>query len=392
VAVNLAGIEADALHRGNVVAFPGALKSTTALDVQVEVLPDAPRPLKNRAWVRFYVGTQEVLGKVVLLEADEVRPGGSGLAQILLDEPTVARRQDRFVLRNATAEFTVGGGTVLDTDPPKHRRKDERVVEILMYKGEGEHVNLLLAQFMQSPLKVFSAAELTHALKLERSEIDLLLAALTEQKEIAAVERGWLLGTTWRLLVDKLLTLLASLQQAGPHRVGWKRDELTKMFLDHPNKLVEAILLGLAQRGDVVEKDGRYSLKGHEARLTTEPQQAMLARMLAEIRKTEFAPPSIDEVKLALNPDPRLFRLVQEHMQETGMIQYISKDIYFLSATLEQVRTKLSDFVSQHGSVTPAQVRDLLGTTRKYVIPLLEYLDQSGFTRRQGDTRVIAHA
>lgn len=391
VAVNLGGIEADKVHRGDVLCTPGSVQPTQVMDVQVELLPEVPRPLRNRSWVRLYLGTQEVVGKLVLLETDSIAPGGSGMAQILLSDPTTALRRDRFVLRNVTAEYTLGGGTVLDPHPPAHKRKDERVVEILLYKGDGEQINLLMAQFLQDPLRFHTVADLAGHLHLDRKDVERLLGTLVAQKDVETVHEGrsYLLGSTFRSLADRFKELLTALQKAGPHRAGWRRDELTRMFLDHSNKLVEAVLFELVRRGEVQETRERFALKGHTPHLEG-PLQAVFDQVMAEIRKAEFSPPSFDDLRALVQADPKLFRLVQEHMTETGVVVFISKDIYFLASTLQSIRARIAQFVNTQGSLTPAQCRDLLGTTRKYVIPLLEYLDETHFTRRQGDARVLA--
>ncbi|MHB2017978.1 MAG: selenocysteine-specific translation elongation factor [Candidatus Xenobia bacterium] len=391
VAVNLAGVESVAIHRGHVLSAPGSLKPSTAMDLQIELLPHAPRPLKHRSWVRMYMGTQEVVGKLILLEADEIAPGSSGTAQILLEEPAIAQRFDRFVLRNITAQHTVGGGQILDTDPPQHRRKDERTAEILLYKGEGEQVNLVMAQFLQAPQKLFTVNELAQALKQPREDVEKLLASLLATHEVGTVHEGrnWLLGSTWKQLSNRMLEILRGLSKAGAHRGGWRKDELTKMFVGENNKLIEAVLLELVRQGAVREMRGLYATPDHVPSLDANQQKA-LDRMLAEIKKNEFAPPSLDDLRDGLRIDPKLHRLLVEHLQETARIVYINKEIYFLAETLETVRARVRDFVAKNGAMTPAQARDLLQTTRKYIIPLLEYLDETRFTKRQGDARVLA--
>jgi selenocysteine-specific elongation factor len=392
VAINLAGLDAEQIHRGDTVCAPDTLQATLMADVQLEVLPRVPRPVRNRAWTRVYAGTQEVLAKVVLLEADEVPAGGSGLAQLLLSESTTLDRLDRFVLRNATAEYTLGGGTVLDAHPPVHRRKDQAVVEVLTYKGEGEHINLLMAQFLQDPTRPFQAPDLVAQLSLDKASIERLLGMLVAQHDVETVHdgRAYMLGSTFHRLAERITELLSALQKAGPHRSGWRKDELTKMFLDHSNKLVDAVLHELVRRGTVVDVRGRFALNGHRASLDP-TQDAVWQRIKAEIEKNEFAPPALEDLQAALHPvDPRLFRLVWEHLTEAAVIVFITKDIYFLTDSLGTMRQRIADFVVQNGSMTPAQCRDVLGTTRKYVIPLLEHLDETRFTKRQGDARVLA--
>jgi len=390
VAVNLGGVDAERVRRGQVLSPAAALTPSKRLDARVEVLDKAPHPLRNRSRIRLYMGTEEALGKVVLLEADQIEAGGEGLVQFVLEAPVVARRGDRFVVRNSTAEYTVGGGTFLEVAAESHHRKDDRVLEILRQKGEGQADNLVRAFLLQDAHKPRTVAEVGDVLKVDRPTAEAMLEDLEDRGEVVTLSEGRLvlLASSFGEMEARVRALFASLEEKAPWKSGWKPDEVAKLLVERPSKSTQEILTGMVERGVLKSERGLLSSAGHVPRLQAD-QENVRDRVLAEVRKNEFTPPGWDDLKVGHGLDNRMWRVLSEYLVDSGEVTFISKDIWFLTGTLDEARRRVVEFIRRNGAITPAQARDVLGTSRKYVIPLLEHFDATHVTKRDGDNRVL---
>jgi selenocysteine-specific elongation factor len=181
VAVNLQGIDFSDVRRGDVLASPGFLKPTYRVSATLRLLKNSPRPLKNWSRVRFHLGTDECLGRVVLLEHDELQPGTQGYVQIVMEEPVVCTKGDRFVIRFYSPVTTIGGGTVIDPHPPKQKRFNEAVLEEIAVKEEGDLEEVTLQELNKRPDRIVSAEELAALTNQESEETKLLLEDLSQQ-------------------------------------------------------------------------------------------------------------------------------------------------------------------------------------------------------------------
>jgi len=381
VAVNLSGVDPGSVHRGMVLAPPGLLVPTQRLDVRIDLLARSPRALKHRARIRFYSGTSERLGHVLLLEGEALQPGKSGLAQLLLDEETVVMRGDRFVLRDFTASYTAGGGEVLDPNAEKHRRGDEAALEDLRKREHGGPEQVVLSA-LASGMKPVGA--LVQEMQASPAEIDRLLKGLEESGDIVRLGKGYALSSTISELEDRLEALLIRLQVNAPWRTGWKKDELLRL-LDHPQpKLAEEVLLGMPGRGRLKERNRIFSTPDFEPQLSL-PQQQGKERILRLLQESGFSPPAWEDVPGLAKVEPAVWKVLEAHFIETGLVVKLAADMFFLAEILEEGRSRLRKL----GRFTPAEARDAFQTTRKYIIPLLEHYDQTSFCQRSGEVRVV---
>ena len=390
VAVNLGGVDAERVRRGQVVGSPEALVSTARVDANV-ALHKGARPLRNRARVRLYFATCEALGKAVILDADEIAPGESGLVQFLLDEPITSRRGDRFVLRNSTAEQTIGGGLFLEMRPEAHRRKDEKTLEILRQQEEGTALNLVKAVLMQAPLKPRRPSDVAESLKNPLDIVTLWLHELEDAGEVTTIQEGRLvlLSSAFDNLREKARALFARLEESAPWRTGFKPDEVSRLLFERTGRDNLEMLNALVEHGVLKQVRGLLSSPDHHPRVPS-PYDKALERFLAETKKNELATPAWADVQAGFGFDGKTWGVLRDYLTESGEVVFLAPDVWLLSSTIDDARRRLAAFVKANGPFTPAQARDLLGTTRKYIIPLLEYFDNTKVTRRDGDSRVMA--
>ncbi|MGI9860660.1 selenocysteine-specific translation elongation factor [Moorella naiadis] len=390
VAVNLAGIETEAIHRGSSLLTPNFLKPTLRLDAGFKLLAEA-RPLANRSRVHFYLGTSEALGRVVLLDRDELTGGQEALVQLLMEEPVVANREDRFILRSYSPMDTIGGGLILDPLPPRHRRFQAGVLASLQRRLEG------------SPEKILAQVVLEHRDGLEwreaaaRASLSLEETRSLLQDMATAGQVVLLAGDNDFYVVDagryqewwqNVARTLEDFHRRYPLRSGLTREELrSRHFSALPARVFQALLENWEREGRIQLAANTVSLAGFTPRISAEQQQ--LARSLEEKYRTSgWQPPTCKELLEAYQLPPAELEELLHYLVRQGVLVKINEEFYWYREALETAREAMKK-LGTNGPFGLAEARDALGSSRKYVLPLLEYLDQVRFTRRIGDRRVV---
>ena len=378
VAVNLIGVAADEIERGQVVTTPGWLRPTRALDARVHLLADAPRPIRHNFPATFHAYASETPAKVRLLDREELRPGEEAWAQVYLEEPVALARGDRFVIRSPDA--TLGGGTVVDVDAKRHRRRHAPTLERLERISQGSPTaQLLTALETREPADVGSLGRRANLSDAEA--LDLAKQAVGEGSIIAldgVVGPGTQLYTLagWTRLSGKAQQALAAYHAQNPLRSGMTREEL-RSRLGLTGNLANLVLNHLATGGALADDDGVLHLPDHQVSVSGEQQREMDG-YVATLEGEAFPvnQPAIASQLLAL-------------LVEQGRVVRAANDVVFDTATYERIAKMVTDHLGASGKVTVAEVRDMLGTSRKYALALLEHLDDEKVTRRQGDERVL---
>ncbi|MFP5503411.1 MAG: selenocysteine-specific translation elongation factor [Candidatus Sericytochromatia bacterium] len=378
VAVNLVGIEKAELTRGNWLLAPKAGEPSLLLDVSIEVLPEA-KPLAHRTRIRLHHGTAELLGRVVLLDRDEIAPGETAPAQLVLEKPAVAEYGDRFVLRRYSPSDVVGGGKVLHPAPAKHKRNQAGTLEALAALAEGDPLTAMeksLRQAGGTPVPESTLLGFVPASRQEEARAWLGAHAFP-------VAGGYLHREGTEALASELKAALSKFHQAMAWRVGLSKDELAQRT-KKPVPLVGRVLQSLVETGALVAVGRFYALPGHAPAL---PADLAKARQQIEARLEAAPLADIDDFAEAGAGD-RLAPLLED-LVEQGLLIRISGGVYASRARLEQLKDKLRAHFAKEPEITASQAREILETNRKYIIPFLEYLDTQGFTKRHGDVRVL---
>ncbi len=384
-AVNLGGVDPEDLERGMVLTVPGWLHPTTALDVRLRAVAGMPRPIKHNASVSFHCGAAEVSGRIRLLDQEQLEPGQEGWAQIRLAAPVAAARGDYFVVRSS--EDTIGGGQVVDTRPRRHRRNRPETLDALARLLHGTPDDTALAHLQR--IEPASLAELRGRSELEpdalREAVGRQVADETMVRLDAAradegeLEDSSLLMTAegFAALAGKAEALTETFVAEHPLRPGIPKEEL-RSRLRLPAKTFAALERALVRRGQLTARAGALDLPERRAELSGE-QRLAAERLLADLRAGGSQPPSSNEV------DPELLR----YLETEGTIVRVADGVHFAPEVHAQLVEKVVEALRSEGEITLAQVRDLLGTSRKYAQAFLEDLDQRRVTRRVGDARVL---
>ena len=370
-AVGLAGVERATVARGDVLVA-GSLpwRPTSALDLLVELLPDA-RSLARRTRVRLHLGTAEVLGR--LYPRGELGPAGTALARLALESPVVARGGDRVVLRSYSPVRTIGGGRVLDPLPPRRAGWPAE----LAAGGAAERAAALITRRAAG----VESRELPLLLGLPPSESAAL--ARTLPSTVLAGER-YLAAATAAALREAALEEIGAHQRSHPSERGLSLETARRSLRTRP-EVATAVLDGMVRNGELSLREGLVSLPGFTPRL--QGGDAILARVLGAIEQAGLEPPTVGELEQQLGV--RGLLEVLRFAALDGRVTGVERDRYFSPSNLNRFVMTLRELAAAQ-PITPAQVRDRLGLSRKYLIPLLEWADRTGVTRRVGDARVLA--
>ncbi len=387
VAINLAGVEVAEVAKGSVLVSPQVFKVGNILDLIVHHLPTAEKAIEQRQRLRFHIGTTEVIGRIHLLEHEEILPGQKGYAQILLESPVLAEPGDHFVLRLYSPLQTVAGGKVLGVADYKQRRFKEGVLAHMRLKDKGDPLELIEKE-LDEPNTLL---ELIKKFHIEGVEICKALEILVDSERVEiwyedGIELYWAKGTAlrWR---SKLNGIVKAHQKAYPLRCGLGREELKeKMGVSWNHHRWQSIL----EYGD---QQAHFKLNGRKV-LTNANQELPLetAKKLDCLRKywhkVGLMPP---ELEVGAQGCGILTAEIAEYAQYLcEQKEWVSvSGFYFVTQTLEDAKKNLREYLNEHNEISIAEVRELWKTSRKYAVPLLEYFDQQHFTRRQGDKRIL---
>jgi selenocysteine-specific elongation factor len=388
-AMNLQGIERAALTRGDVVGPPGALIVTVLVDGTLELLEDAPRPLKSRDRIRFHTGTSEIMARVLLLDRAELTPGEQAFARFRLEAPLVALPGDRFVVRSYSPIVTIAGGTLLDIDPPRFKRKAPALVGHLTLLAEGSPEDVVEEHVRQVGTAGVRLAALSGRVPFGPERLRGILDALTASGRILGVDRDWVLHPESAERVrSQALAALEEFHRANPLKPGMSREELRRRAGDTDERVFASLMSRLDADGLVRSERDKVRLASHEVHLSP-AQQRVVDQLETDFLRTGAAPPSPEDALARAgvtgDEEHELFQVLVERKR----LVRIKESLFFHTEALDAVQDKLVGLLRERKDIGPADIKDLLGISRKYAIPLLEYFDGRRVTMRVGERRVL---
>lgn len=396
-AINVQSLEVAEITRGQVLVPAARLQATSMLDVRLQLLPSAPRTLRSRARVHLHLGTAEVLARVVLLGQSELAAGGSCFAQLRLEAPVLALPGDHFIVRSYSPTITIGGGVVVDALPRKHRWRDgaQVVAQLGNLRAADEHERIALL------IEMAGEHGLTHAQIAARSGApDAVIkqaaeAALKARRAVAVISTPLFLlaRTAFDELAKQVRAQLKTFHQKQPLAAGMGREEIReKIFAHLAPEIFRAVIAQLAERNEVVAEKDLLRLATHRVALSAEEQAAKdhLADVFA---RAGLQPMSLEDAIAQAAPqfgiDQQRAQRFAQMLINSGELVRVAELIFHRQA-LEALRPTLQQYKAQHGAkLDVGAFKDLTGISRKYAIPLLEYLDRQRVTRRVGDAREI---
>jgi selenocysteine-specific elongation factor len=392
VAMNLAGLDRGDLARGHVVCHERLSRLTRRLDARVEIRPAARRPVPSHARVRFHLGTAEVMAKLVVLGgADEIPPRAAAYAQIVLKDGVLAMRGDRFILRDETARRTLGGGEVVNPFADRHRRGERGLAERFEALRDGTPPAAARAFLALAPEFASDRATVAQALNLRDEEAG---AALTGAADVVALPDAgapevYTTEDKWRRLETAVEEVVAAAHRAEPLSPGLEMESLrTQLPWEIGAKAFRWCVDRLVAAKRVVREDSAVRLPGHRVALGAEGR-ALGARVEGLLAAGRFTPPDLRQLEEATGVARKRLVDVLGVLEGEGRVVRIGPDIYYAHAAAEEATALIEAHCREHGEITAAVFRDLIGASRKFAIAFLDWSDRRGLTVRVGDLRKL---
>jgi selenocysteine-specific elongation factor len=396
-AVNLPGVEPGAVRRGQALVQPGVVPASSILDVELALLAAAARPLRHRAKLLLHVGTAQVSATVALLDRGEVAPGGACFAQLRLAEPVAALPGHRFILRGfAPLEGrgrTVAGGRVLAVAAPKRRRgRPEAIRQLGALAGGDADARLEAVLEMAGPAGLDEKAVVGRtglAPRAAQATLERLGArsgALLFDRE----RRAWVGGGVARDLALRLVAATEAFHRTHPLAAGVGREELRgRLPAIVDPRLFQRLLGQLAERGELVLEGDHVRRKGHAAAQAGGAGGALKEKVAAALAAGRLAPPRLAELPAAVQATEADVQAVLKLLAADGRAVRVSAELWYDAAALGALRERLVEFLRARKAITTQEFKDLVGATRKHVIPLAEHFDKERLTLRVGERRVL---
>jgi len=391
-ALNLHDVDKALLRRGQCAVAPGSIAPATRIDTRLHLLKQAPKELKTRDRVRFHIGTNEVIARVILLEKDKLFPGETMLAQFVLESPTAAFYKDRFIIRTFSPLNTIGGGDVLDIAPPRHKRFDAAALSGIR-RFEGAPEEAVEQFFRKTPERSRTVEEVSlglwAGLKAVRESIQKLMDSARLKSIAAEKEMRYVVAESWPGLLQKASAAINKYFAANPHRPFMPRADLHSSMsgvADEP--MFKTAVDELAGSGAVLHKEGGLTLPGFEARLESKDQE-IADRVEAIFRRAGFEPPLEEDVYRVLRLPLNQFRKVLGTLFQQGKLIRLDPKVIYHRAVFDKAKASVLEYLRLKRSITIAETKDILRVSRKYACAVLEYLDKIQVTRRNGDFHVL---
>lgn len=389
IGINLAGVDKDEVERGAVLAAKDSLINTQYLDARLELIESAPLVLEHGDRIRLHLGAKEVIGRVYLLDAEELLPGEEGLVQFRLEEEVAANFKERYVLRRYSPMTTIGGGQILEPNPGQHRKFDEEVIKALEVKEDGtpaERIQLAL----QSEDKPLSLDELIKRTSLAKEQLARQLETLAQEEEVVELAAGkestWLESDDYQSLLAEIIDYIETYHQDYHLRFGMPKEELrTKLSFDLDAKEYNLLLAALKEKEEIEEEDAQISLAGFDVELT-EREEDIKEEIVTAFQREKYTPPELEELINSYDEQKQAEEIANLIINEGELIK-VAHQLYFSQQAVEDAKWELRDYLEQEERIDVGEFRDLLKSSRKYALPLLEYFDQVGVTKREGDQR-----
>ena len=381
LAVNLSGLSKDEVERGEILTIPGWLKPTYRLDARLRMVKNAPNPLKHNQGVTFHLFTSESSARVRLLDADRLTAGQEGWVQLLLAEPLPVVKGDFFVIRSS--EDTLGGGQIVDPNPRRrYRRFDDNVVERLMTLDQGTGGDIIISVADQwGPCDLTTLSQRTN---LPREEVTERVAQLTGEGHLVSLgdlgadaDAVVYSAQGWNILKSKVSSALQLYHTQYPLRQGAPVQEIrSRLGLTQP--VYQRAVVRLTEEAVVVDERQSLRLPDHQITLTPKMEEDATA-YLKSLKKNPYSPPSerpVDSELLAV-------------LIEQGKVVRVADGVVFDASAYREMTERIVQHLKDQGNITVAEARTMFDSSRKYILPLLEHMDQQQITRRTGDERVL---
>lgn len=389
VALNLTGPDRASIERGHVICHEKLTLTSDRFDAFLEVRPAATKGIKNHQRIRVHMGAAERLAKVILLGSKgKADPKESTYCQITLAEPLMTLRGDHFIVRDETAQRTLGGGTVIHPWARKHKRGEKDLQTRLESLHRGDITQLSKTLLNESKAFVLPVESIYQFLNLEEEMARIQIDAIKQLRAFSAEgERLYTTENKWEQVKERVQKALKEFHASHPLVPGMDMEELRgKLPYQVSPKIFRVLVESLINEKTIAKEENLLRLAAHRVQLGGQ-EKTQMERIKKILGEEPMAPPDLKEIEKQLGVNRNKLNEVIRLLERDRSVVRVATDLYYLSNSVDQVRAVLKKFLLEKGEITAASFRDLIGSSRKYTIPLLEYFDREGVTIRIGDVR-----
>lgn len=392
-AINLSNIKKKEVDRGDVVSIENLMEPSMMIDCKLYYLKSASKPLENRQRVRLYHGTSEIICRVVILDKECLNPGEEGYVQLRLEKPITCQRKDRYVIRSYSPMVTIAGGAIIEPLPKKSKRFNEKYIEELKLKESGDTSNIIEKVIEKLSTKFPNQDEILKALGKNEENIGDEIKELINSQKIVSFSNGDKTVYTHINYIDKkvkeMTNILKEFHKNNPLKWGVSKEELRIRVLGKEIKQkTYDKLLELLESKELIKLHGKYISDYNFKVDYTSDQKLIYNRIIDSYKKGKYMPPKFEEL-ISKEQDETEFRRVYEAILEEGTLFKVNEDCIILTSDYNEAKEKVKKYIENNSKITVAEFRDMMDTSRKYSLALLEHFDGIKFTKRNGDERVL---
>ncbi len=391
-AINLAGLKKEDIQRGSVLAAKDSLEPTMMVDVRMELFDDIDRSVVNNSRVHFYCGSSQALGKVVLMDRDTAEKGEVCYVQIRLEEAVAVKKDDRFIIRFYSPLITIGGGKVLEVSPSKHKRFDENVIKAMELKDKGDIKDIAELVIKEKSRYLFTKGYFAAKLRLGIRELEKILESLETENRINIVRRDYVVHSDYiKEICEFSCNVLKDYHDKNSLSEGINKEEfkskISQKFRIFDSKMADEIISLAERQGSIKINAKSVSLAGFSVSYSP-AMEAMKERIIKIYKDSRYEMPTVDEV-LQTEKDQINARHIIDALINCGELVRLNYQYCIDKEAFDNALDKLKDKIHQNGRITLAEFRDIIGTSRKYAMEILDYLDSKKITQKVDDARIL---
>lgn len=382
-AINLANIKFDDVRRGDTLATADSLTKTYMLDAEIKLINDERANLELWDRVRVYIGTEEVMARIVPLGTDLLKAGESSFAQLRLEDEIAVKNYDKFIIRTYSPMITIGGGVILDASPKKHSRFNEEILEKLKVQLEGNTTDLIANYILSHTDYLNSKENIGKDLQLPEEEVVDSLAQLLEAEVVYETKLGYIHKKKYESVLEKLKKLLVDYHNRFKLKVGIPKIEVLSKFKLSQKETLE--ILDLFIKNNEIRLEGNLVAEKDFVVNYDKKQLVEKERIEKALLEGGFTPPTIKDLTNGEKPKVEIL----ESLIDNTIVR-LDADLVLHADVLKEAIQKVENHFKENEQMGLAEFRDMSGSSRKYSMAILEYMDKLGITRRVENYRVLA--
>lgn len=387
IALNLQGLDRQDVERGSMIARPETLLLTSRIDASLRLLKVPIKPIRHDSILRFHIATTQEEARLVLLDSDQIEPGQELFVQFVFKKPIVVFPGDRFILRGSYAIQTVGGGKVLDIMPSRHKRKSDGLGKIYHTLNEGNDLEKAAYHILKGGFQGVKQQALSILTGKDIASTEKLGEVLQKEGTVRLIGKTYLHMDYFGNYQERILGFIGDYHKANPLKIGIPKEELRMRLPVTDVQVFQAALEECTAAGRIVVEKDRVSSQAHGK--GTSQTDEFERRLLETLLASGFTPPGLKDLAGTVGVTEKNARELLDRLAFRGGVVKVSQDMYFHKDMIEEFKERAAAFLRRHQEMGPSDFKSELNLSRKYLIPLLEYLDQIKLTIRKGDKRVL---